>query len=100
MTRAFSLLSCLRQGAQFVVPFRLKGIGDQAIGRIDQHESTLRQIGFELRALDGSAAQPDRGRAMAGPGSNGHCTEPHSVRAVFDSGSAPGRRAAPLSRQA
>ena len=28
------------------------------ICRIDQHESTLRQIGFDLRALDGSAAQP------------------------------------------
>src|ERR1035437_4050425 len=58
LARAFSFFSCLGQRAQFVVPFRLEGVGNQSIARIDQHESALRQIGFELRTLDGAAAQP------------------------------------------
>ena len=55
---AFALLSRLGQGTQFVVPFRLEGVGNQAIARIDQHESALRQIGFELCTLDRAVAQP------------------------------------------
>jgi hypothetical protein len=54
---AFALLSRLGQGTQFVVPFRLKGVGNQAIAWVDQHESALRQIGFELCTVDRAAAQ-------------------------------------------
>ncbi len=54
---AFSFFSCLGQGSQFIVPFGLEGVGDQSIARIDQHESTLRQIRFELRTLGCAAAQ-------------------------------------------
>jgi hypothetical protein len=53
-----SLLSRLNQRTQFLVPFCLEGVGNQAIAGIDQHESALRQIGFELRTLDCAAARP------------------------------------------
>src|ERR1035438_3287533 len=37
LARSFSFFSCLGQRAQFVVPFRLEGVGNQSIARIDQH---------------------------------------------------------------
>src|SRR6266478_3298696 len=40
------LLSCLGQGTQLVVPLAFQRIGDEAITRIDQHESALREIRF------------------------------------------------------
>ena len=58
LSRALSFLSCLGQCAQFVVPFPFEGVGDETVVRIDQHESALREIRFDLRTLDRAAAQP------------------------------------------
>ena len=41
LPRAFSLFPCLSERAQFVVPYRLKRAGNEAIARVDEHESTL-----------------------------------------------------------
>ena len=57
LSPTFSFLARLGQRAQLVVPFGLERVGNKSIVRIDQHESALRQIGFDLRTLDRAAAQ-------------------------------------------
>ena len=53
----FSFLACLRHGSQRVVPVALERVGHQAVVRVDPHESALRQIGVQLRALDRATAE-------------------------------------------
>lgn len=48
------------QCSQLVVPFALERIGDEAVGRIDEHEASLCEIGVDLGALDGATAEPIR----------------------------------------
>ena len=55
-----SFLLSVGQCAQLVVPFALERIGDKAVGRIDEHESSLCEIGVDLGALDGATAEPIR----------------------------------------
>src|SRR3990172_7437909 len=50
-------LSCLGEGAQLVVPVCLESIGDEAITRIDHHETALRQVRFDLSSLDRATPQ-------------------------------------------
>jgi hypothetical protein len=57
LSRAFACVSHLGQRSQLVVPLCLESVSNQAIARIDQHESALRQIGFELSTLDCATAQ-------------------------------------------
>ena len=39
---------------------RLECIGDEAVGRIDETEASLCEIGVDLGALDGATAEPIR----------------------------------------
>ena len=52
-----SVVTCLGQGAQLVIPISLERVGDQAITRIDHHKPALRQICFDLSSLDGTTSQ-------------------------------------------
>ena len=41
---------------KLVVPFPLQGVGNETVARIDQLESALCEICFDLGAFDGTAA--------------------------------------------
>ena len=56
LLRPCSLLPCRGQCSQFVVPFPIQGVGNQTVARIDEHESPLCEIRFDLGALHGAAA--------------------------------------------
>jgi hypothetical protein len=54
LSPTFSFLSHQGQRAQLVVPLGLERVGNETIARIYQHEAALREIGFDLRTLDGT----------------------------------------------
>ena len=47
----------LGQGAQLVIPFAFERAGDKTVIRIDEHKPPLCEIGVDLSALNGAAAQ-------------------------------------------
>jgi hypothetical protein len=54
LSPTFSFLSHQDRRAQLVVALGLERVGNETIAWIYQHEAALRQIGFDLRTLDGT----------------------------------------------
>jgi hypothetical protein len=55
---ALALFPGIGQHTEFIVPFAFERVGDEAIIRIDEHETALGEISLNLGALDRAAAQP------------------------------------------
>ena len=58
LSGALALFAGIGQYTELLVPFAFERVGDEAVVGIDEHETALGEIGFDLGALDRATAQP------------------------------------------
>ena len=58
LSSALSIFTCFCQHAELLVPFTFERVGDETIIGVDQHETALGEICFDLGPFDRAAAQP------------------------------------------
>ncbi len=58
LASAISIFPCFGQNAELLIPFAFERVSDEAIIGVDQHETALSEIRFDLGPFDRATAQP------------------------------------------